>query len=63
MKTLKLLVLLATTTYGVALHADCAQECDDTYAECKAVHNSPNGDKVCGSDYRECKTRCAESGE
>lgn len=41
--------------------ADCIQECDNAYEECKAAHESPNGQKVCGSDYHQCKEQCSES--
>lgn len=41
--------------------ADCAQECEVAYEECKAAHDSPNGQKVCGSDYTDCKYQCANS--
>jgi hypothetical protein len=40
--------------------ANCTQQCTDTYEECKASQNSPNGEKVCGSDYHRCSQECAE---
>lgn len=48
--------------FGFPVLADCIQECDNAYEECKAAHESPNGQKVCGSDYHECKEQCTESG-
>jgi hypothetical protein len=41
--------------------ADCKEECEATYQECKTAHDSPNGQKICGSDYHECKTKCSDN--
>lgn len=62
MKFLDFFAAFLITVFCFPVFADCAQECDKTYEECKAAHDSPNSQKVCGSDYHECKTQCAESG-
>jgi hypothetical protein len=59
----RLIFALLTAMAITPAMADCSAECDAAYEECKAATSSPNGEKVCGSDYHECKTQCAESGE
>jgi hypothetical protein len=61
MKILSFFTTILVATFCLPVFADCAQECDKAYEECKAAHDSPNGQKVCGSDYHECKEQCAGS--
>lgn len=44
-----------------ALADECRDACKATYEECKSYNDSPNGEKVCGSDYHECVRQCAEN--
>lgn len=55
--------VLFFVTLPMIIFADCRQKCEETYEECKAEHDSPNSEKVCGSDYRECINLCATDGE
>jgi len=63
MNAFKYSIALFFATIQLNAFADCTQKCEETYEECKAAHDSPNGEKICGSDYHECKTLCATNGE
>jgi hypothetical protein len=63
MNVLKCASVLFFATLHLTVFADCTQKCEEVYEECKAAHDSPNGEKICGSDYYECKTLCATNGE
>lgn len=63
MHAMKLFIATAMTTICLSAWADCTQECEDAYEACKAATDSPNGVKICGSDYHKCKTDCAGNGE
>lgn len=62
MKIVKLFVNLVLAITCASAMADCNQECDAAYAECKAANASPNGEKICSKEHHECRTQCADSG-
>jgi hypothetical protein len=63
MKILKFFATLFVVVFCLPVLADCVQECDAAYEECKAAHDSPNGTKVCGGDYTDCKYQCSDNGK
>lgn len=62
MNTRKIIAALLLLTASIPALADCKEECKTVFEDCKAENDSPNGEKICGSDYHECVRSCAEQG-
>ena len=63
MRTTALFTGLLLTLFSFHCTASCTEECKTAYDECIAEHPSPNGEKICGTDYNDCKMQCVERGE
>lgn len=60
MKKTRLFATLVLAIMSLPTIADCNQECDAAYTECKADNPSPNGEKICSKEHHDCKTECAD---
>lgn len=59
----RIVMLIGLATISMLVAADCAQDCQNEYAECLQDSQSTAKSKICGEILRECKLQCAMSGE
>ena len=59
----KSIALLCILGLSLGVAADCNQSCQEAYEECLAVSQSASAEKICGSQLRECRLKCATNVE